>query len=101
MSIYVNHVSLYYANIITNKCKICTSYTLFEAIHKTRNIETGNGMWGMQGTWKMFFRIPGNVFILVFRGMLENIRDNVQEDFEKCFEFYINESYVLLKKSKR
>ena len=100
MSIYVNHFSLYYANIMTNKCKICTSYTLFEAIHKTRNTETGNGMRGMQGTWEMFIRIPGNVFILVFRGMLEKIPENVQEDFGECFQFYIHEGYVLLKKSK-
>ena len=49
----------------------------------------------------MFIGIPRNVFILVFRGMLEKIPENVQEDFGKCFEFYINESYVLLKKSKR
>ena len=101
MSIYVNHASLYFANVITNKCKIRTSYTLFEAIHKKRNIETGNGMWRMQGTWEMFIRIPGNVFILVFRRMLEKIPENVQEDFEKYFDFYINKSCVLLKKSKR
>ena len=63
-------------------------------------------MRGMQGTWGMFTRIPGNVFILVFRGMLENISGSFQEDsgecsedFRKCFQFYINESYNLLKKA--
>ena len=53
----------------------------------------------MQGTWGMFIRIPGNVFILVFRGMLEKFPENVQEDFGECFQFYINETYVLLKKA--
>ena len=52
----------------------------------------------MQGG--MFTRIPGNVLIFVFRGMFEKIPGNVQEDFGECFQFYVNESYVLLKKSK-
>ena len=37
----------------------------------------GNGMRGTQG---MFSRIPGNVHILAFRGMLEKIPENVPED---------------------
>ena len=77
MSIYVKHVSLYYANIITNRCKICTSYTLFKATHKTKNTETGNEKRGMQGMRVMCTTIPGNVFILVFRGMLEKIPGNI------------------------
>ena len=32
--------------------------------------------------------------------MLEKIPGSVQEDFGECLQFYINESYVLLKKSK-
>ena len=54
----------------------------------------------MQGTRGMFTRIPDNVFIFVFPGMFEKIPGNVQEDFGECFQFYVNESYVLLKKSK-
>ena len=46
----------------------------------------------------MFTRIPGNAFILVFRGMLEKIPGNVQEDSGECFQSNINESHVLLKK---
>ena len=68
---------------------------MFEAINKTKNTETGNGMWGMKYTWGMFIRIPGNVLTLVFRGMLEKIPENVPKDFGECFQFY----YVLLKKA--
>ena len=76
-------------------------HQLHQAIHKTRNTETGNGMRRMEETWGMFIRIPGNVFILAFRRMLKNIPENVKEHFGECFQFYIDESYVLLKKSKR
>ena len=55
---------------------------------------------GIQGTRGMFTRIPGNAFILVFRGMLEKIPGNVQEDSGECFQSNINESHVLLKKNK-
>ena len=40
----------------------------------------GNGMWEMQGTYGMVCRIPGNVFILTFQGMLKKILGNVPED---------------------
>ena len=32
----------------------------------------------------MFARIPGNVVILLFRGMFEKIPGNVQEDSGEC-----------------
>ena len=54
---------------------------LFEAVHKIRNTETGNGI---QGTRGMFTRIPGNAFVLVFRGMLEKIPGNAREDSGEC-----------------
>ena len=38
----------------------------------------------MQGTRGLFIMIPGNVLILVFRGMLEKIPRNVPEDSGKC-----------------
>ena len=40
----------------------------------------GNGIRGIQGTRGMFTRITGNVFILVFREMLEKIPGNIQGD---------------------
>ena len=41
-------------------------------------------MQGMRGTWGMFTRIPGNVIILTFRGMLKQILGNVEEDSGEC-----------------
>ena len=35
-----------------------------------------------------------------FRVVFKRIPGNVQEDFGECFQFYVNESYVLLRKSK-
>ena len=54
------------------------------AIYKTRNTGTGNGMRGMRVTWEMFTRIPGNVVILLFQGMLKKIPRNVPEDSGEC-----------------
>ena len=44
----------------------------------------GNGMREMQGTRVMFTKIPGNVLILAFRGMVEKILGNVREDSGEC-----------------
>ena len=41
-------------------------------------------MQGMRGTWGMFTRIPGNVIILTFRGMLKQILGNFEEDSGEC-----------------
>ena len=41
----------------------------------------GNGMRGTQG---MFTRIPGNVIILLFQGMLKQISGNVPKDSGEC-----------------
>lgn len=52
------------------------------AIYKTRNAETGDGMWGMQRTRGIFTRISGN--LLKYPGecyQLNNPR-NIQEDTE-------------------
>ena len=57
------------------------SSNLTGAIYKTRNRGTGNGM---QGTRGRFTRIPGNVLILAFRGMLEKIPGNVIKDSGEC-----------------
>ena len=54
------------------------------AINKTRNTGTGNGMWGMRGTRGMFTRIPGNVVMLLFQGMLKKIPGNVRKDSGEC-----------------
>ena len=54
----------------------------------------------------MFQMIPGNVAKVSgkcsrrFWGILGNIRGNVQEDSRGCFQFQINQSHILLKKSK-
>ena len=52
----------------------------------------GNGMRGMQGTRGMFIKIPGNVLILAFRGILEKIWGmfekiprNVPGDSRECY----------------
>ena len=42
------------------------------------------GMRRMRGTRGMFTRIPGNVIILTFRGMLKKILGNVEEDSGEC-----------------
>ena len=42
------------------------------------------GMRRMRGTRGMFTRIPGNVIILTFRGMLKKILGNVPEDSGDC-----------------
>ena len=62
------------------------------AIYKTRNTGMGNGMREMQGTREIFTRIPGNLLILAFRGMLkkipgmfQKIPGNVPEDSVECF----------------
>ena len=39
---------------------------LQKAIYKTRKTGTGNGMWGMRGTWEMFTRIPGNLLDFIY-----------------------------------
>ena len=52
----------------------------------------GNGMRGTQGTRGMFTRIPGNVFIFVFRGMLRKISGN-------AFNFMLVKAMFYLKKA--
>ena len=70
--------------------------TFMQAIYKTRNTGTGNGMRGMLGngiilTFRgMFQKIPGNVqkdsgeCSKRFRGMFNKIPGNVQEDSGEC-----------------
>ena len=55
------------------------------AIYKTRNTGTGNGMWGMRGTRRMFTRIPRNLLEDSGKCYYFNIMANVQEDSGECF----------------
>ena len=77
-------------------CSVCLFYSsakftnnelpVDKRIHVfAKNTGTRNGMWGTQGMRGMFTRIPGNVVIIVFRGMFEKILGNVPEDFGECY----------------
>ena len=57
---------------------------LLQAIYKTRNTGTGNGMRGMRGTRGMFTKIPGNLLEDSGECYYFNIPGNVEEDSGEC-----------------
>ena len=46
-------------------------------IYKAWNKGMENGMGGIQGTRRMFTRIPRDVIILIFRGVFNMIPENI------------------------